>query len=343
MSDYLSDFDLNSADFNSTANHADSRKNSDLNHTIPAIIGTTASGKSALAMRLAKKFGLCIFSLDSLSVYKGVDIASAKPSKADLREIRHYGIDILNPSEKCNAGVFLKLLCDIAKRKIAPQKLLIVGGSSFYLKSIIDGLSFAPKPSAFVEAYIAKIAQNRAEAHKLLRQIDSDFATKISPNDSFRIAKGLQIYFLTNQPPSAFFAQNPRQKLPFNIKIFELIKPREILREDIKMRTERMFEVGLIDEVRILRQNFTQSQVFKAIGVKEIIAFLDGEMSLEGAKDAIIKNTIALAKRQRTFNHTQFPQIPRLEAGDLEAELSNYFEILRLDSNAESMGDSIKS
>ena len=107
-----------------------------------------------------------------------------------------------------------------------------------------------------------------------------------------------------------------------------------------------MFELGLIDEVRHLRQNFTQSQVFKAIGVKEIIAFLDGEMSLECAKDAIIKNTIALAKRQRTFNRTQFPQIPRLEAGDLEAELSNYFEILRLDSNAESRGrfcDSIKS
>lgn len=297
--------------------------------TIPAILGTTASGKSALALKLARKFGLCIFSLDSLSVYKGIDIASAKPSKADLREICHYGIDLLAPSEKCNAGVFLNLLCEIVGHEIAPQKLLLVGGTSFYLKSIIEGLSVAPQSSEFVEAYIAKMVQNKTEAHKLLRQIDSDFATKISPNDSFRIAKGLQIYFLTHKTPSAFFAQNPRQKLPFNIKIFELIKAREILREDIKVRTERMFECGLVDEVLNLRQNFPHSQALKAIGVKEIIAFLEGESSLDEAKDAIIKNTLSLAKRQRTFNRTQFGEIPHLEVDSLESTLTQYYESLR--------------
>lgn len=321
MSENLSDLD--SSDFK---NPVDSSKNSDSNPTIPAIIGTTASGKSALALKLARKFGLCIFSLDSLSVYKGIDIASAKPSVADLREIRHYGIDLLNPSEKCNAGVFLKLLSEIVGCEIAPQKLLIVGGTSFYLKSIIEGLSTAPKSSDIVEAYIAKIVQNKAEAHKLLHQIDSDFATKISPNDSFRIAKGLQIYFLTHQSPSAFFAQNPRQKLPFHIKIFELIKAREILRSDIKIRTERMFECGLVDEVQNLRQNFPHSQTLKAIGIKEIIAFLKGESSLDEAKNTIIKNTLALAKRQRTFNRTQFPQILRLEVDELEKELEKYYK-----------------
>lgn len=321
MSDYLSDL----AHKNPT-DSSDSNPTISAFPTIPAIIGTTASGKSALALRLARKFGLCIFSLDSLSVYKGVDIASAKPSVADLREIRHYGIDLLAPSEKCSAGVFLQLLCDIVGHEIVPQKLLIVGGSSFYLKSIIEGLSLTPKSSEFVEDYITKIAQNKAEAHKLLRQIDSDFATKISPNDSFRIAKGLQIYFLTHKRPSAFFAQNPRQKLPFNIKIFELIKPREILRNDIKIRTERMFECGLVDEVRNLRQKFPQSQTLKAIGVKEIIAFLDGEISQDEAKEAIIKNTLALAKRQRTFNRTQFGEIPHLEAPALESALVRFYE-----------------
>ncbi len=324
MSENLSDLD--SSDFK---NPADSSKNSDSNPTIPAIIGTTASGKSALALKLARKFGLCIFSLDSLSVYKGIDIASAKPCTKDLREIRHYGINVLNPSEKCNAGMFLKLLGEIVGREVAPQKLLIVGGTSFYLKSIIDGLSVAPKSSDIVESFVAKIAQNKAEAHKLLSQIDSDFATKISPNDSFRIAKGLQIYFLTRQTPSAFFAQNPRQKLPFNIKIFELIKAREILRNDIKIRTERMFERGLVSEVRNLRQNFPHSQTLKAIGIKEIIAFLEGESSLDEAKEAIIKNTLALAKRQRTFNRTQFGEIPHLEADALESTLIKYYESTR--------------
>lgn len=319
MSDYLSNF--------APKNTTDS--NNSQSPTIPAIIGTTASGKSALSLKLAQKFGLCIFSLDSLSIYKGVDIASAKPSICDLIKIKHYGIDLLNPNEKCSAGVFLKLLREIVGCEIPPQKLLIVGGSSFYLKSIIEGLSVTPKSNDIVDTYIAKIVKNKAEAYKLLLQIDSNFATTISPNDKFRIAKGLQIYFLTNQTPSTFFAQNPRQKLPFSIKIFELIKPREILREDIKMRTERMFEFGLVDEVRNLRQNFRQSQVFKAIGVKEIIAFLDGAMSLDEAKDAIIKNTLALAKRQRTFNRTQFGEIQHLEADSLEFALTKYYESMR--------------
>ena len=296
-------------------------------HKIPAIIGTTASGKSALALKIARKFDLKIFSLDSLSIYKGIDIASAKPSKAELHEIRHYGINVLNPSEKCNAGIFLNLLCEVVKRE-NPQKLLIVGGTSFYLKSIIDGLSIAPKVAEIAERFITKMAQNRADSYKLLRQIDSDFADKISPNDSFRISKGLQVYFATNQAPSAFFAQNPRQKLPFNIKIFELIKAREILRKDIQTRTERMFKAGLVSEVRNLRDNFPHSQALKAIGIKEIIAFLDGKISQDSAKDAIIKNTMALAKRQWTFNRTQFGEIPHLDAQTLESALIKHYESL---------------
>ena len=122
----------------------------------------------------------------------------------------------------------------------------------------------------------------------------------------------------------------PRQKLPFNIKIFELIKERETLRKDIEIRTERMFESGLIDEVRSLRQNFPHSQALKAIGIKEIIAFLDGEINKTEAKNAIIKNTMALAKRQRTFNRTQFGEIPHLDAQSLESALIKYYESLNI-------------
>ena len=294
---------------------------------ILAIIGTTASGKSALALKIARKFGLKIFSIDSLSIYKGIDIASAKPSVAELREIHHYGINVLNPNEKCNAGVFFNHLREVLERE-NPAKLLIVGGSSFYLKSIIDGLSIAPKVSEIAERFIAKMAQNRVDSYKLLREIDSDFADKISQNDRFRIAKGLQIYFATRQSPSAFFAQNPRQKLPFHIKIFELIKAREILRDDIELRTERMFEARLVSEVRSLRDNFPHSQALKAIGIKEIIEFLDGKISEAEAKCAIIKNTMALAKRQRTFNRTQFGEIPHLDAQTLESTLTKYYESL---------------
>lgn len=276
-------------------------------------------------MRLAQKFNLHIFSIDSLSIYKGIDIASAKPNVADLEAIKHYGINVLNPNEKCNVGVFLNLLCEVIKCE-NPQKLLIVGGSSFYLKSIIDGLSDMPKVSEITEQFITKITQNRTQSYALLQKIDSDFAKKISPNDSFRIAKGLQIFFATHQNPTAFFAKNPRQKLPLNIKIFELIKSREILKKDIQIRTERMFEMGLVNEVQNLYDNFPHSQTLKAIGIKEIIAFLDAKITLEAAKNAIIKNTLALAKRQRTFNRTQLGEIPHLDAESLEIEIIKYYE-----------------
>lgn len=294
-------------------------------HLINAIIGSTASGKSALALKLAKRFELCIISLDSLSVYKGVDIASAKPTEKDLSEVKHYGINLLNPSQKCNAKIFLDILSEVSK-EIPPQKMLIVGGSSFYLKSIIEGLSFMPEGNKIVESFINKFTQNKAESYRILTQIDKDFAMKINPNDRFRIAKALQIYALTNKTPSEFFATNKREKPPFNIKIYELIKPKEILRQDIRIRTEAMFEAGLVDEVRTLRANFTQSQVFKAIGIKEIIAFLQGESSQSEAKEAIIKNTIALAKRQRTFNRTQFGDILHLEAEALESLLVEHYK-----------------
>lgn len=273
---------------------------------------------------MARKFNLCIFSLDSLSIYKTIDIASAKPTRADLEAIRHFGINVLNPSENCNAMLFSDLLRE-AVEKVGSENILIVGGSGFYLKSIIDGLSPAPKSSAFVEAYIAKIARNRAESYKLLSQIDPAYAQKIAPNDSFRIFKGLEIFLLTNQTPSAYFMANPRQKPPFNFRIFELVKPREVLRESIKVRTAQMFENGLINEVRILRTNFPQSHALKAIGIKEIIEFLDGKITLESAQNAIIKNTLALAKRQRTFNRTQFGKIAHLEADALFESLAQFY------------------
>lgn len=291
---------------------------------INAIIGQTASGKSTLALTLAKRFGLCVVSLDSLSVYKGVDIASAKPKKEDLSEVKHYGIDVLNPNEKCNAKIFLDILNEVCK--IVPHdKILIVGGSSFYLKSIIDGLSFMPKSSKIVESFIDKFTQNKAESYKILCQIDATFAKKINPNDKFRIAKALQIYAITNEIPSVFFANNKKERFPFKINIYELVKPKECLKHDIIVRTEAMFEAGLVDEVENLYKNWEQSQVFKAIGIKEIIAFLKGDLSQSEAKEAIIKNTIALAKRQRTFNRTQFGDILHLEAQSLEQTLTHFY------------------
>ncbi|RAX55288.1 tRNA (adenosine(37)-N6)-dimethylallyltransferase MiaA [Helicobacter sp. 16-1353] len=286
-----------------------------------AIIGATASGKSSLAFYLATKFKLDIFSIDSLSVYRYIDIASAKPSKAELSQVKHYGIDLLNPDERCNAKIFFDLL-----QKVAKPNILIVGGSSFYLKSIVEGLSFIPKTTAFVESYLLDALQNKAESYKFLNKIDPIYASKINPNDKYRIQKALEIFLLTNQTPSDFFAINKRQKLPFKINIFELIKPKDSLINDIVIRTDLMFKNGLIDEVRYLMDNYPNSQSLKAIGIKEIISFLNGEISQERARELIIKNTIALAKRQTTFNKTQFSQVQRATFDDLNTMLTDLYK-----------------
>ncbi|RDU57966.1 tRNA (adenosine(37)-N6)-dimethylallyltransferase MiaA [Helicobacter sp. MIT 99-5507] len=269
-----------------------------------AIIGSTASGKSALAFYLASKYKLDIFSIDSLSIYKYIDIASAKPSKAELSQIKHYGIDVLNPDEKCNAKLFFDLL-----NSLSQKRLIIVGGSSFYLKSIIDGLSKIPQQNKEISKYVESL--NKYEAYQLLTKIDETYTSKIHKNDTYRIAKGLEIYLLTGKSPSVFFMENKKEKLNIEIKIFELIKPKEILIKDIESRTKAMYENGLIDEVQNLISSYPSSQTLKAIGIKEIISFLDSKITKEQSKELIIKNTIQLAKRQRTFNRTQFCDIFR--------------------------------
>lgn len=273
-----------------------------------AIVGSTASGKSALAFYLARKYKLDIFSIDSLSVYKYIDIASAKPSKAELSQIKHYGIDVLNPDEKCNAKVFFDLL-----NSLSQKRLIIVGGSSFYLKSMIDGLSKIPQSNKEISKYVESLLIDRHEAYKLLAKIDESYTSKIHQNDVYRIAKGLEIYFLTGKSPSVFFMENKKERLNIKINIFELIKPKEILIKDIESRTKSMYKNGLVDEVRNLISSYPHSQTLKAIGIKEIISFLDSKITKEQSKELIIKNTIALAKRQRTFNKTQFCDIFRGE------------------------------
>lgn len=273
---------------------------------INAIIGSTCSGKSALALKLANKFKLSIFSIDSLSVYKYIDIASAKPSCDELRMIKHYGINVLEPNEKCNAKLFFNLL-----KYLDNNKILIVGGSSFYLKSIIDGMFPMPKVNHSIQDNINNILKNKLNAYSMLSSIDKEYADKININDSYRIARGLEIFFLTNTPPSLYYKFNEKEKLPFKINIFELNKPKEYLVEKIRYRTKTMINSGLIDEAIFLRGKFKNSQTLKAIGIKEALSYVDGDININTMEELINKHTIALAKRQRTFNKTQFKDVIR--------------------------------
>jgi len=262
-----------------------------------AIIGPTASGKSDLAIELAQKLGYEILSLDSLSIYKEIDIASAKPSKNELSKVKHYGVDEIYPNEKFDVMKFIEIY-----KKIPHKNIIIVGGTGFYLKAMLEGISKMPD----INEEIKKEASKKDYA--FLQKIDPDFASKISPNDTYRIQKGIEIYFSTHTPPSMYFKNNPPKPVLPDIPVFEIAVERSVLRERIKKRTEKMFESGLIDEVAYIEKKYRDRRLpaLKAIGIKEVLDYFNGKYDLKTLKEKIITNTARLAKRQQTFNKTQF-------------------------------------
>ncbi|GAX87708.1 tRNA dimethylallyltransferase [Lebetimonas natsushimae] len=263
-----------------------------------ALIGPTASGKSDLAIKLAKKLNYEILSLDSLSIYKEIDIASAKPSIEELKMVKHYGINEIYPNEKFDVMKFIEIY-----KKIPHKNIIIVGGTSFYLKTMISGISKMPLISEEIKKEAKKLS------FQDLQKTDPVYAAKISPNDTYRIQKGLEIYLATKMSPTEYFKQNPPVPVIENLPIFEIEIDRQTLRERIKLRTKKMLEKGLIDEVAYLEHKYRDRRLpaLKAIGVKEVLDYFNGIYSKEELYEKIVTNTARLAKRQQIFNKTQFP------------------------------------
>ncbi len=270
-----------------------------------AILGPTASGKTGLSIDLAKKLNANILSLDSLSIYKEIDIASAKPTPQERDGIKHFGIDALHVDDDFNVTVFFELYKEAKKASQEEGKnLIIVGGTGFYLKSMIDGIS--PKPQ-IDQITKHKVKHNLAIGYELIKEFDDVYASAISKNDSYRIEKWLEIYFQTGIIPSQYFEQNKREPIIKDIEIYEIKVQKETLLERINLRTQNMLDDGLIDEVFYLEKKYTRApNPMKAIGIIETLSFLDGYLSKKELKEKIITNTARLAKRQKTFNNSQF-------------------------------------
>lgn len=287
---------------------------------ILAIIGASASGKTALALNLAREMNAYIFSIDSLSIYKYIDIASAKPSILELDSIKHFGINELEPSESVNAGVFIKLLQNtIQSCKKDSKNLIIAGGSSFYLKAIIDGLSDIDS----IKITESKFANHTlSEKYAILQNLDSITASKISQNDTYRINKALEIFEVSGMIPSEYFKAHPRTPFTHKIDIFNLQIQRDILIERINIRTKNMIKQGLIDEAKYILESYGQNiQPFKAIGLKECLLYFDGKLSVSELESLIAIHTHKLAKRQTTFNKTQFKGVINLDSMQSHAQI----------------------
>jgi len=285
-----------------------------------AIIGPTASGKSDLALKIAEKTNAYILSIDSLSIYKDINIVSAKPSVEELSQIKHFGINEIYPNEYFSVDIFANLYKKVLSTcKEQNKNLVIVGGTSFYLKSLMDGLSQLPDITQTHKLHVERKLQDLPACYAFLQNIDAKYMAKITPNDSYRIEKALLIYEASQITPSEWFRQNPPKPLIKDLQIYNIDVERPILRQRIEKRTKTMQENGLIDEVCYLEQKYTRApHAMGAIGIVEVLEFLDGKTE----KDVMLKNiathTAQLAKRQQTFNRTQFTDITSAKLEDLE-------------------------
>jgi len=289
-----------------------------------AIIGSTASGKTSLAVKTAKHLNAHILSLDSLSVYKEIDIVSAKPSLEERDGIRHFGVDVLYPDENFDVTTFISLYQDIYQRCRKEEKaLVIVGGTSFYLKMLLEGVSDLPSISDEVRNEASCLLADLPKAYDLLQKKDPEYMGSIERTDRYRIEKALHIYLQTSLTPSIYFKQHPPvPTIHSALPIYQIEWERALLRERIVLRTKRMVEEGLIDEICRLEAKYTRApNCMKAIGIKETLAYLDGFYTKDEMIEKITTNTARLAKRQRTFNHSQFDAVTKGSVKALEKVL----------------------
>lgn len=276
-----------------------------------AIIGPTASGKSDLAIKIAQQIDAYILSIDSLSIYKNINIVSAKPSSDELASVRHFGINVLNPDEYFSVDIFIDLYKEVLNTCTKEKKnLVIVGGTSFYLKSLIDGLSTLPKIDENINSSVKEKLKDLQGCYDLLCTKDSEYMNNITANDKYRIEKALLIYEASNLTPSQWFKQNPPTPIIQDLDIYNIDVNREVLRDRIFTRTNKMLDLGVIDEVCELEKKYSRTpNSMNSIGIVEVLEYLDGKVSKEEMCENISTHTAQLAKRQQTFNRTQFKSI----------------------------------
>ena len=269
------------------------------------ILGVTASGKGQLAFNLAETLGAEIISIDSMKVYRRMDIGTGKPPREAREKVPCHLIDVVEPSESFSVAAFLEHAEDaIEKIKSRKKPIIAVGGTALYIKALLYGLFEGPGTDEQIRAQLRERAQAEgAELYRELGKIDPAAAERISPNDTKRIIRALEVYKITGKPISNFQKQWYSDEAGHNWTIIGLRREKDQESKRINARAKKMIEAGLVDEVRSLmaEDKPLSEQARCAIGYAEIIDHLYGVITLENAVELIKKNTRRLAKGQRTW------------------------------------------
>lgn len=271
------------------------------------LAGPTASGKTSVSIDLAKRLGGEIISADSMQVYKYMDVGTAKISVEEMQGVKHHLIDVLDPKEDFNIVKFQNMVkCSIEEIVKNGHIPILVGGTGFYIQSVIYDIDFNNEDD---NSSVRKKLEEEYDTlgadfmHEKLKKIDIVSAQTIHKNNKKRIIRAIEYFLINNEPISSHNEVQREKKSPYDYRFFVLNPPRDILYERINKRVDIMVENGLVDEVKKLREMglSTANISMQGIGYKEIIEYLDGEVSLETAIENIKQNTRHMAKRQVTW------------------------------------------
>lgn len=270
-----------------------------------ALLGPTGSGKTSLALALARRFGGEIVSCDSVAVYRSMEIGTAKPTAAQRREVPHHLIDVLPPSEFCTAGDYSRLarqtIAEITARHCMP---IVTGGTGLYLRALLDGLFAGPQRSEDIRNRLRDSAERRGPAwlHRILKRLDPAAAQRIHINDHPKLIRAIEVCLAVGKPLTSVWQSGRDPLTGYRILRIGLNPDRQLLYERIDQRAERMFSDGLVQEtLTLLRQYGESPRPFDALGYRQARKVLHGELTVPEAIASTRQAHRNYAKRQLTW------------------------------------------
>jgi tRNA dimethylallyltransferase len=299
------------------------------------LAGPTASGKSAAAIELADRIGAEVISLDSMAIYRGMDIGTAKPSAAERSRVPHHLIDIADPHQDFSVAEFVERAAAAVNEILSRGRVpLLTGGTGLYLRSVLRGLCEVPSADWALRRELKSHAEAEGPAslHARLHAVDPVTAARLHPSDVRRVIRALEVYATTGRPLSAGQTQQPRPADAQPVCVVWLSPPRPWLRQRISERIDAMLNAGWLDEARILlhRDPPPGRTAMQALGYRELFAHLRGELTLDAAVPIIRTATQQFAKRQ----HTWFRNLPECQELAIRGDESSTELASRIEAHA---------
>lgn len=267
---------------------------------VVAVVGPTAAGKSDLAVALAQRVGGEVVNVDAYQIYRGMDIGTAKLSEAERAGVPHHLLDVLDVTEAATVAEFQRwaraAVEDVRARGAVP---VLVGGSALYVRAVVDTFEFPGTDPAVRERLEAELrTQGPEEMHRRLAAVDPEAASRILVSNGRRIVRALEVVEITGRP---FTASLPGHTAYYDdVRLLGIDVPRDVLDERITLRVDRMWEAGLVDEIReLVEHGLAQGRTAsRALGYSQVLAYLDGTMSEDEAREATVRGTRKFARRQ---------------------------------------------